>query len=337
LNSAVEIYRCDGTFRRVEVRPLLDVLRIGLSHLLRRNLSRASFAVLLHEVPDTPRPPGRPAFENLLPELGYATVVVVEDGHITYRHPHPVDELIGRPLRSEIQAKYPPESSWGYRVIGPNVPKLLTRPTPRVEGSILVDPYDRDESPAFRVRRVPDPDPPLSTLHDFGVDSAPDDLVKVVVHDDVARQLQRDRRFSTEVEEGGFLVGKVFRDEAHEGTFLVEITGALEAHFTGASLLHFTFTGDSFQEVKRNLRERQGEQLVGWYHTHLFPARERMGLSTIDLDLHFSTFRKPWQLAGLVNLDKNDQRTLRFYVRQDETMDLCPQWAVGEAADERRG
>lgn len=108
----------------------------------------------------------------------------------------------------------------------------------------------------------------------------------------------------------------------------MHVTGALPAEQVGASLLHFTFTGDSFDRVKRRLdQDRQGERLLGWYHTHLFPATEAMGLSSIDYRLHFTTFRIPWQVAGLVNLD-GDDRVLRFYVRRGDEMSLCPHQTV---------
>ncbi len=47
-----------------------------------------------------------------------------------------------------------------------------------------------------------------------------------------------------------------------------------------------------------------------------------MGLSSIDVRLHFTTFRIPWQLAGLVNLEA-ERRVLRFYVRDHDNMALC--------------
>ncbi len=329
----VEIYSTDDTLHRVETRPLVDVLRDGLGPLLERDLAGASFALYLHVVPETRRLTGRPAVENLTPDYGYATVIVVEEEFVTYRHPHPMRELVGRPLQEELGAAHPEIGSWGYRVVGPGLPTTLSRPAPEVESAVIVDPYHKDETPGFKIRRIPDPDPPLGALADFQVEAENGEFVKVLVHDDVARVLEGGRDFSDEVEEGGFLVGRVYRDEAHDGTFLVEVNGALAGQHTGASLLHFTFTGDSFQAMKRRLRQREGDQLLGWYHTHLFPASERMGLSTVDLELHFTTFKKPWQLAGLVNFERDGARKLRFYVRRDDTMALCPQWVVrGQAS-----
>jgi hypothetical protein len=324
----VEVYRCGETLALEETLTLAEVLRLALAPIVKRDLGAARFGLLLHPVPAPPASRERPRVENLLPDYGYGTVIVVEDGAVTYRHPHPLEELFGRPLRKRLGASHPADLVWGYRIVGPGLTGLLTRPAPEVEGSFLVEPYLEGEAPGFRVRAVPDPDPPEASLAAFGIEAESDRPVKVLVRSAVACQLRERQAFSQEYEEGGFLVGRVFKDRRHAGTFLVEVTGALAARYTGASLLHFTFTGDSFQEVKRALYGRPDEQLLGWYHTHLFPAREEMGLSTVDLDLHFTTFRKPWQLAGLINFERRGERTLRFYVRRDGAMALCPQWEV---------
>jgi hypothetical protein len=158
------------------------------------------------------------------------------------------------------------------------------------------------------------------------------DFVKVLVDEPVYADLTRLHHFSSEVEEGGFLVGQVYEDAEQPGTFLAHVTAALPVRHTGASLLHFTFTGDSFDHVKRAIdREHRGKQMLGWYHTHLFAATDDIGLSTIDFRLHFTTFHLPWQIAGLVNLD-GQRRVLRFYVRQNDTMALCPHQAITKGA-----
>lgn len=154
--------------------------------------------------------------------------------------------------------------------------------------------------------------------------------VKIVLARSLYQNLCHRRPLSQTVEEGGFLIGNVYRDGDQENTYLLEISNALTAQHTGASFLHLTFKGDSFVEVKRTLNQSHlGERLLGWYHTHLFAATPSFGLSSIDVELHFSTFTIPWQLAGLINLDGN-QRTLRFYVRQGNKMVLCPYWVIDE-------
>ncbi|NEO80542.1 JAB N-terminal domain-containing protein [Moorena sp. SIO4G3] len=154
--------------------------------------------------------------------------------------------------------------------------------------------------------------------------------VKIVLSKFLHQDLCKQRPFSHKVEEGGFLIGRVYRDGDNQNTYLLEVTDALTATHTGASFLHLTFKGDSFVDVKRTLRQNHlGKRLLGWYHTHLFPATSGFGLSSIDVALHFSTFTISWQLAGLINLDRN-KRTLRFYVRQGNQMVICPYWLTNE-------
>ncbi|MBW4635068.1 MAG: hypothetical protein KME30_25155 [Iphinoe sp. HA4291-MV1] len=129
--------------------------------------------------------------------------------------------------------------------------------------------------------------------------------VKIVLKRSLYQDLCHQRPFSRKVEEGGFLIGKVYRDGDDENVYLLEVSNALTAQHTGASFLHLTFTGDSFVGVKRTLNQNHpGERLLGWYHTHLFPATPSFGLSSVDVELHFSTFTIPWQLAGLINVSR---------------------------------
>ena len=331
----VEVYRLDADeMTRVSTIGLRDVLRESARRLLGRLSDRATVGLLLLNVPDDTPPPGQPAVSNLLPEYGYAELIVGEEGRVIYRHPHTVAEVIGRHLQEVLRRDSPGESHWGYCLVGPNLPRRrAARPTPPTEGAVAVAPYREGEAPPFRIRRILEPPPPRARLEDFGVpEGGRDDdrraFAKVLLGRALFRDLTEGRPLSAEVEEGGFLVGRVFEDSQREGTFLIEVTAAPAAEYTGASLLHFTFTGDSFEAVKQRLQaSHPGERLLGWYHTHLFPASAEIGLSSIDLDLHFTTFRLPWQLAGLINLD-GASRTLRFYVRRDDTMVRCPQWRI---------
>jgi hypothetical protein len=94
-------------------------------------------------------------------------------------------------------------------------------------------------------------------------------------------------------------------------------------------VLELTFTPDSFSSMQRRLQaEGSDVRLVGWYHTHLFAATRSPGLSRVDDELHLTTFRSPWQVAGLVNLDLARDprgRVLRFYVRRPHGMIRCPE------------
>lgn len=324
--------------------PLLGVLQLSMERNLGRSLGGARLKIVVFGVPDVAMLDGDPVLINLCPEFGYARVYVEENGVVTYNHPHRVQEILGAELQRRLEGS---GKIWGYHLLIDGMPSApaavgplealsasLTagRATPAVEGSIAVSPYAPGQGPAFRIRKVEEPDPPLASIEDFPIVDSPGDrqaFVKVLVPERLSADLLDHRPFSSELEEGGFLVGQVFRDREVEGTFLLVLAAAIEAENTGASLLHFTYTGDSFTAMRRVLREQYPkEELLGWFHTHLFAATQAMGLSSIDLELHFTTFRRPWQLAGLINMDGKGPRVLRFYVRQAATMVPCPQWIL---------
>ncbi len=310
---------------------LASVLRRSMCEIVGRKLENVFFDLQLQPVPLPARLNGKPTLDNLLPDYGYATLTIYKGDQVIYRHPHTVEELVAIPLQELLRKSYPDVDYWGYRIAGPGLPATLARSRPEVEGEVAVMPYADGERPRFQINRIEEPEPTPTHLGSFGVSATESEsraFVKVLIHDDVHRELTKERYFSPDVEEGGFLTGRVFRDRDHEGSFLLEITAALQAEHTGASFLQFTFTGDSFRAMKQTLRkQRMDERLLGWYHTHLFPATDDFGLSTIDFRLHFTTFQFPWQQAGLINVD-GDHRTLRFYVRQGDTMELCPHWVV---------
>lgn len=334
-SSAVAVYR-DPAAEPRHVIPLDDIVRVALIRLFgaaaaaRIQVRRIAF----YNVPEDDPLPGRPIVHNLNPDWGYVRLTLSLDDAYTYNHPHTVAELIAAPLQQILARLDPTADEWGFCVIGRGLPGRPTvRPDPIVEGAVGLLPYDDDEAPPFRISPVPEPPPVERSLADFGVRetdparaAAP---VKVLVPTSLAGDLTRDRLFSADVEDGGFLVGKLWGDRDHPGTSVLELAAAPPAEHTGASFLHFTFTGTSFDSVKQNLRdEYRGNRLVGWYHTHLFPATDAMGLSSIDLKLHFTTFRQPWQVAGLLNLEAG-RRVLRFYVRAADDMAECPQWVIG--------
>jgi hypothetical protein len=333
MKTVIEIYR-GGSMELVRTVSLAEVLQPSVARITGLPIENTFIYLELWQVEEERTE--LLGIYNMAPSMGYATVSVieVERKQVIYQHPHPVSELFCAQLRELIDREIPGQARWGFRLVGAGIPEtqVLIPPPPVVGAFDTVRPPGFDR-PRFRISPVPDPPTPRVSLRDFHLVAPPleqsDALVKVLVHESVKRDLKHGRPFSEKVEEGGFLVGRVFEDAEQPGTFIVEVTGAPRAEHTGASLLHLTFTGDSFSEIKRRLREDLADQrLVGWYHTHVFPASVPMGLSSIDLELHFTTFRQPWQLAGLINLDGNGKRTLRFYVEKERLMVPCPQWEV---------
>lgn len=270
---------------------------------------------------------GRPRVVNLRSECGYVLIQVSHGEQIVYRHPHPLREIVGEPLQRALAEQFPDEPHWGFGLRGPGLDRFaLVRPAPVVRNEVRLG-STTARRPGLRIEEVAEEDPPTVTMAELGAsddEHEPDAPVGVVLHAEVFDAFLRSAPFSGEVEEGGFLLGNVYLDGARPGRRLVEITAAAQAERTGASLLHFTFTGESFLRVSEQIGHRNlGERLVGWYHTHLFPATDSFGLSSIDVSLHHGTFRQPWQVAALVNLS-SDGRVLRCYRADGDGMALTP-------------
>lgn len=329
MTLGVELYRTDDYVRagRIELASILvPVFEAALGEPLRDVRFRLNF----HPIADATELAGSPRVTNLRRSHGYVTVQIVRDGRVLYRHPHSVREIIGRPLQRILASQAPEERYWGFGISGPGLEGIaLERPAPRPVGSVNVSGEHRRPR-VLSVERVPEPDPPPGRLADLGVRAGPDDdlagdaPVRVVMAAPVHDLLCEAMELSDEVEEGGFLVGRLLSDQ-DRGEYLVHVTGAPRAERTGASLLHFTFTGESFLRINQAIADSDhGERLVGWYHTHLFPASKGIGLSTIDVDLHSSTFLDSWHLAALINIDDSGHRVLRFYTWDGTAMRQAP-------------
>jgi hypothetical protein len=142
----------------------------------------------------------------------------------------------------------------------------------------------------------------------------------------IYEELRRGLRLSHACEEGGYLLGDVCRQPGSPADeddpafrWLVEITDLLMAEGTRGSAARLLFTGDSWSMACRH-RDRggAGRKLVGWFHTHLFPAGDSFGLSGLDQEMHAWYLPRPWQVALLLNLEGEGDRTVRCYQRGPE-------------------
>jgi proteasome lid subunit RPN8/RPN11 len=204
---------------------------------------------------------------------------------------------------------------------------LSSQPLP--EGSVEVNPGEPRSMP-FSIRKADEPAPPLLDRKKYRMDleTALLERVNVLLPRDIV-ELLRTLQLSGQVEEGGFLTGQVFRADQLGKHQFVRISRVLPAEHSRASRVHFTFTSDSFQAMSQQLAAKEDERLVGWWHTHPHGIGTEMGLSETDVDLHHSTFRQPWQVAGLINLRRN-QRMIRFYATEANDMRECPLWTPDE-------
>jgi JAB N-terminal domain len=335
VSFAVEIFRTDDYLPEGEL-PLLPVILERFKAIIGADQRGIACELSFVKLADLTLDSGQPAVSNLRPAYGFVQVRIRRNGQLLYQHPHPVREVVGHPLRQILRSRAPEVTHWGYRLRGPGLQgAALTRPAPQVSHEVKIA-LGGQRRPAFSVEELPEPDPPESSLGALGVPPAvrepspPADgpLVTVAIDALLVTALTRTLPFSAETEEGGFLAGTVYRDADNAGGYIVHVTAVMPAERTGASLINFTFTGESFLRVGEQLAARSKEKtLLGWYHTHLFPATERFGLSSVDVELQASTFRRPWQVAALVNIGEHD-RLLRMYHGSGAEMTQVPYYAV---------
>lgn len=324
----VDLYRSDDYDPAGRI-PLSPLLRKVFEAVLGESLEGARFMLYFHAVEDLQQL-SEPSVVNLRASHGFVNVQISRDGNVIYQHPHSVREVVGRPLQMFLAKHDPQEQHWGFGISGPGLEKVgLKRPAPENVGAIEVATGGRQQPRIFHLEAMPDEPFPKAEITDFGVtnvDSAESLIDRVVLAPEVHEGLLRTMEFSKDVEAGGFLVGRVFDDGQRPGRHLIEIVEAIPAERTGASLLQFTFTGESFLRINDAVERRGPDQrLVGWYHTHLFAATDNLGLSSIDVDLHSRTFLRPWQVAGLVNIT-GSTRELRFYGWDGSKMHQLPFW-----------
>lgn len=192
---------------------------------------------------------------------------------------------------------------------------------------------------AFGVRRVDDA--PLPEIPKSAIPSQPISLedessrtrVLVLLTEEVRSMLTRSMPLSREVEEGGFLFGRVFRDLEVADRLLVLVTEVMRATHIQSSANELGFTAEAFEQLHHRLNQADSDgAILGWFHTHLLSSKEPEMLSMIDRDMHFTTFRKPWQVAGLICVDPltdPEGRRVSFYERQGDEMIRCSVEVVG--------
>ena len=170
---------------------------------------------------------------------------------------------------------------------------------------------------------------------------------KIFMHADVYQALKSGIELSRDAETGGFLVGRPFRlpdsaenEDDPQFRWLVEITDTVQAEGAWGKPLALLFTGDTWSRMRKQIDVSFPEKdLVAWFHTHLFAATDDFGLSGWDQDLHRRFLTRPWQVAVLVNMDRDGNREVRRFQRGAEgDLAECRFEVFGqEAKEETRG
>jgi hypothetical protein len=330
----IELYQGESR-QLVRTQSLIELLRPVFAEELGPHPGRTRFQLRLRNDPGPDTYEGDPELTNLRPDFGYVHVSIHVEGNVVHQKPYSVNGLVGPVLARVAREIAPEERHWAFRIAGLPAAEDAQRLPPVVDGADDID-VSRSARLSFGIRPAAEPQVPLLDLTAYGVvPEEADKPVTVLLGAGVQRRLM-DMDLSTEVEEGGFLVGRPFRRADDPERYAVIVDEVLPAEHSGASLMHFTFTGDSFRAMSRTLGEHHAErQLVGWYHTHLFQTERTIGLSRTDIDLHRDTFRRPWQVAALINLTST-RRILSCYAASADWIASCPIRSLDDDTDSRR-
>jgi len=180
-------------------------------------------------------------------------------------------------------------------------------------GAFTLDDEEEDEDLEIVIRDVEVELPTVSPRTDYaslalvGQQSQRHE-VPVLVSREVYQFLSTASNFSTRVEEGGVLVGRLTRngDSSDPEARLLEVSHAVAADRGVATAGEFGFTPEAWRQVRDAValeHRPEGREIVGWYHTHVVNPQGGAGLSNVDVQLHDTWFRDPpWQVALLTTL-----------------------------------
>lgn len=298
--------------------------------------------------PSLPPPSGRPPI-TLIPDphdpIRAMTVTLYDTQHMLYTADYSTVEVFGpiliHLLHHRIAAGHYPASAGPFRVRvdpqtsdgDPHLFALLPADLP-VEGAFTL-PTVQPNRPRATFQRLAPPDFATRSLAEF----APFTSVKpelpgqhhLLWHPAAFRALAETQPVSATVEVGGYLIGQVYQQAAAPTTLLIEVQQVLAAVHTQASATLLVFTNESWSILHRRLSsDLRDLRLVGWWHTHLFPATETFGLSGLDETLHRQFFTQPWQVAALLNVSAEQGRVLRCYLPDaQQVLQECPYRVLG--------
>ncbi|RPJ85940.1 MAG: hypothetical protein EHM18_08775 [Acidobacteria bacterium] len=171
-----------------------------------------------------------------------------------------------------------------------------------------------------RKRRLSTPERvnPVSAVHVWKTPSGTGVELLIVTHLEVYKAIDRHSTRSLPHETGGFLLGRVGRDERADCWHL-EIDEAIGIQPAENNPVHFWFSWRDVDRV-RSRREKKGKALIGWYHTH---PDKGVFLSDTDLEkTHRILFAEPFQIALVY--DPVRRRAGYFFWQGPQQIDASP-------------
>lgn len=183
-------------------------------------------------------------------------------------------------------------------------------------------------------RRIEQNSPIHRPVHD---PSAP--IITIVIDEQTLDEVSNVARSGAQVEQGGVLVGDIFRSD--DG-YIVEISGQIFAEAAEASLTHLRYSVEDWLNQDKVMKERySGKKIVGWYHTHLIkmaysllgdsrPFKDsELFFSRDDCFLHEKFFGRPYHVAMV--LDPNGACAL-FAWHGNKIVAADDYWVVSRGA-----
>lgn len=158
---------------------------------------------------------------------------------------------------------------------------------------------------------------PIRSLNDYdiqetvGGDMAEGDA-KILISRPALTAIQQVARRGAQVEEGGVLVGRIFRNGENRG-FLVEIADHIFSEEARGTKFELRYTFEAWQKRSIQLKERFPDyRIVGWYHTHLVKMQSlgkddqviyetELFFSRDDHFMHRQFFPEKWYVAMVLN------------------------------------
>lgn len=168
------------------------------------------------------------------------------------------------------------------------------------------------------------------------------DQIDVRVSSDLIAELREVSSHSLDRERADFLVGQLVQQR--DGRTAVELSSRIPAGAdVGSSLIHFSFSPQTFQIAQRELDRRlDGGVILGWHHNHPPPcghqclltvpacSTDNVAFSIDDRIVHRSAFSHPY-MVGLVSGKGSEKRAddpvLRVYGWQRGRICELP-WSV---------
>jgi hypothetical protein len=122
------------------------------------------------------------------------------------------------------------------------------------------------------------------------------------------------------IEQGGILLGQVFRDSVNGVTYGVADVAVAALSARGSSV-HLEMTHDTWKEMLASVDQlleqspQRDLQVIGWYHTH--PNGLQVYMSGIDRETQGRLFAHDWQFAVVLNPQKERWRAFFGHAAQE--------------------